>query len=384
MKQFTKKIVFINIPHLFIEAERIRRGWDDDTPCVIASGDSPTSLIIDVSDNLYRKNIRRGMLLKDVKHLAAESHLIPVDFDDMRKVNRAVISYLKDYSIIVESSNFGEFYIDLTGTEKLFGRTMDTCGRIISHLHDSYGFNTRIGIGSSRLTSYLASKIIRPNSAYEIPDTSENIFLDPVNPYNLPDIPREVKKEILWSYNIQTISEIRAFSRDDLIAMFRESGSMLYDYSRNISSSNLVQREEKKIIRQETVLSDIANDDEMIRRRFFQLLLEMCMRMRKEMVIPLRFYLQVIYKDDYKFSSNRKIQDPTFIERRLYKEILPYLEKALERRICLKKIVVTFSRFIPAVIQASLFPDEDKDLRLCNAFDKIRDRYGKNAIFFVE
>ena len=132
------------------------------------------------------------------------------------------------------------------------------------------------------------------------------------------------------------------------------------------------------------MLTDVANDDNLIRRRFFQLLVETCMRMRREAVIPLRFYLQVIYKDDHKFSSNRKIQDPSFIERRLYKELLPHLEKALERRICLKKIVLTFSGFIPAVVQESLFADEDKDLRISRTFDNIRDRFGRNAIFFVE
>ena len=64
--------------------------------------------------------------------------------------------------------------------------------------------------------------------------------------------------------------------------------------------------------------------------------------------------------------------------------MLPHLEKALMRRTCIGKIVLAFSGFIPAVVQTSLFSDDDRELRLSRAFDSIRNRYGRDAIYFME
>ena len=322
MKTHTKKIVSINIPHIFLESEKMRAGRTavrpNDDNFVIAAGASPASMIIDAPDVLRDRKISRGMPVKNVKRLAADINIVPVDFDYMREINWKIIDYLKNYSITVESSHFGEFYIDLTGTERLFGRVLDTCGRIISDLNDLYGFNSRAGIGANRLISYLASKVVCCNSAYEICAGSEDIFLAPVHISYLPGIPREVKNEILSGYNIRTLRDIKSFSKGDLTAMFRESGALLYDYSRNISASRLAHREKEKIIKQEAILDGVPNDDGIIRRRFFQLVLEMCVRMRSENIIPLRFSLEVIYKDDYRFSKEGRLRNPSFIEKRLY------------------------------------------------------------------
>ncbi|MCU0821684.1 MAG: hypothetical protein MUC95_04320 [Spirochaetes bacterium] len=380
MKTHVKKIVSINIPHIFLESEKMRGCGN----CIIASGTSPASAIIDAPDVLRKRNIRRGMPVKNAKRLASDVNIVTADFDYMREINWRIIDHLKNYSITVESSHFGEFYIDLTGTERLFGRAIDTCGKIIGELCDLYGFNSSAGIGANRLVAYLASRIIGCNSAYEICAGSEYLFLEPMHVSYLPGIPREVKNEILYGYNIRALREMKAFSKGDLAAMFGETGSLLYDYSRNISADRLVQRERERIVKQESIFAGIPNDDSIIRRRFFQLVLELCVRMRAGNIIPLRFSMEVVYKDDYTFSREGKLRNPSFVEKRLYAELLPYLEKAIARRTCLRKIVLSFSEFIPAVFQQSLFPEDDREIRLSRALDSIRKRYGRDAIYFPE
>lgn len=377
-----RKIVCVNIPRIFMEGERLRQKWDDASACVIAAGLSPSCAVIDFTENLRGKNLRRGMPLREIRNLTGEASVFPVDFDYMREINWMVIDFLKGYSIVVESGYFGGFYIDLTGTERLFGRVIDTCGEIVSRLRGDYGFSARIGVAGNKLSSCLAARVIPPGSVYEIPGESEEAFLSPLDIFLLPEVPREVKREILSAYNIRTLGELRAFSRSDLSALFGGSGGLLYDYSRNISPDRLVQREREKVIKQELELSGAANDDPVIRARLFQLVLDMCARMRGENVIPLRFNLRVVYRDDYVFEKGRGLKKPSFLERRVYAEILPHLDRALERRTCLKKVVLKFFDFIPAVDQASLFPDDDRELRLSRAFDSIRERFGKRAIFF--
>jgi len=383
-KNINRKIVFIYIPRFFLESERLRRKWAEDALCVIASGEAKTSMIIDISGSLSGMNIRRGMLLKDIRHLKSDINVIIVDYEYIKEMNDTVIAYLKDYSAVIESSNFGEFYIDLTGTERLFGRTIDTCGRIISGLKERYGFECRAGIAGNKLISYIASKMTEGASVYEIYRHAENIFLSPARISYLPDIPAEVKSEISSAYNIQTMRELSAFSPSDLNAMFRKHGSLLYSYSRNIAPDFLSAKAEAGTLGKILVLSDTANDDAIIRRKFFHLVSELCVLMRKGNIFPLYFDLKVIYKDEYKYAKSKKIDTPTFIDRTLYALLLPHLDAALTRRTSIKKIILTFFRFIPAVIQETLFFNDNKDLKLCRAFDSIREKYGTRGIYFPE
>ena len=101
MKRSNKKIVFIYIPNIFLESE---------------------------------------MLRNDIKLDSGQ-----IDFDYIRSISNNIIEYLKNYSIDVESNYFGQYHIDLTGTRKLMGREIETCGKIISYLKNAYGFNSKIG-----------------------------------------------------------------------------------------------------------------------------------------------------------------------------------------------------------------------------------------------
>lgn len=383
-KNIAKKIVFIYIPRFFVESESLRRKWANDALCVIASGDSPVSMIIDISGSLSGMKIKRGMLLKDIRHLKSDINVIIIDYEYMKEMNDTVIAYLKDYSAVIESNNFGEFYIDLTGTERLFGRAIDTCGRIISGLRERYGFECMAGIAGNKLISYMASKMSEGASVYEIYRHAENIFLSPAGISYLPDIPAEVKSEILSAYNIQTMSELSAFSLSDLNAMFKKHGSLLYSYSRNIAPDFLSANAEAGTLGKILVLSDTANNDAIIHRKFFHLVSELCVLMRKGNIFPLYFDLKIIYKDEYKYAKNKKIDTPTFIDKTLYALLLPHLDAALTRRTSIKKIILTFFRFIPAVIQETLFFNDNKDLKLCRAFDSIREKYGTRSIYFPE
>jgi DNA polymerase IV len=375
-----KKIVFIYTPHIFIEAEKLRRQWDENSLCVVASGDSSGSIIIDITENLSALKVRKGMFLKNLRHLKNDINVITADYDYIKKTNDMITGYLKEYSIIVESSAFGEFYIDLTGTERLFGRAIDTCLKIISHLNEKYGFNAAAGIGSNKLIAHLAAKVSACNSAYEICAPAEAAFLGHAKIAHMPDIRPEVKAELSAGYNMRTVNDLLAFSEEDLCAMVRADGRLLYAYSRNIAPGFLSAKEKGRVLTRTMVLSDAANDDSLIRRKFFNIVLELCSDMRRENIFPVYFDLKIIYKDNYKYAKSRKIAVLTFVDKRLYAAILPYLDDALTRRTCVKKIVLTFSGFVPAAAQESLFGNDDMELSLCRAFDAIREKYGRRGI----
>ena len=137
------------------------------------------------------------MFLKDIRYLRNKLNLIIADYEYMKETGNMIAEYLKEYSIIVESGSFGEFYIDLSGTERLFGRAVDTCLKIISHLNKDARIQRfrwhRKSTSSSR--TWLRNWQLR-DAAYEICAPAEAVFLNPAKIAHIPDVRPDVKADL--------------------------------------------------------------------------------------------------------------------------------------------------------------------------------------------
>ena len=391
-----KRIAFISIPHIFAESEESRRGGHknkpegghqdqpkgdhQDLPLVIVSGNLSKSVVIDHSKTLYDSPVRKGVFLKDIASLKGKVKVLPADYEYVKKLDTAVADRLKNYSPSVENADTGEYYLDLTGTKRLFGREIDTSGRIIREFRESLGFTASIGIGSTVLIARLASRVAGEMSAYDICETAEELFLSPLSVELCPELSFPVKKTLLSNYNIKNIGELEMFTKNDLTCMFGKEGEVLYNCSRGLSRDRLIEKSTEKILMKKLIVNSEDNDDGIVRRYFFSMVLELCTQMRESRVFPRTFNITVIYQDNYRHTFSGNLKDPSFFEKKLYQDLLIYVNRALERRTCVKKIILSFSRFVPSSIQMSLFHDNSKLEKITGAFDMIQKKFGKKYI----
>lgn len=380
MVRVKRRIVCIWIPHIFSEGEARRNTALQGIPLVIVSGSSTRSVVIDCSRVIEGSAVKKGVFLKDIAALRGKVRVLPADYEYIEKLHQDLFEHLNLYSPFVESTGSGEYYLDLTGTRKLFGREIDTCGKIMHELKSAFGFTSRMGIGSTLLVSRLASRIAGFGGAYDISHTAERTFLSPLSVDLLTDLSPEVRDELLHSYNIRSLGDLLLFSRDELTSMFGKEGALLYDCSRGFSRNTVVGEKTEKVLKKELVVSSDSNDDGILTRHLFSMVLELCTRMRRERLFPRTFCLRVVYQDNYRVTAAGKLNTPSFFEKTLYGELEAHMNRALRRRTCVKKIFLSFSNFIPPSLQLSLFTDSAPTERLADAFDMIQNRFGKKYI----
>jgi len=380
----SKKIVFISIPHIIVESEEARQERKNALPFVIASGNMEKSIVLDYSKSLESSPVKKGIFLKNISSLREKVKVLPADYEYIEESNQKVITHLRSYAPSVENPGAGEYYIDLTGTERLFGRELDTCGKILQKLKKTFGFTSCCGIGSTILIARLASEVAGAGGVYDIFDRSEKLFFPPLSIELLPDLSPSLKHELLMDYSIRRMGELLPFSKNNLIRLFGSEGKLLYNYSRGISRSTLIENKiEKKtenVLKSECIIDSENNDDTALRREFFKLVLELCSEMREECVVPQAAKIMVIYQDNYRYITAGKLKHPSFFEAALYEELVFYLNRALRRRVCIKKITLSFSRFTHPSLQLNLFNDTFRARELAKTFDLIRKRFGKKSI----
>lgn len=393
MKQ--RRIAFIRLPHILAEVSEQRQ----EGPLVVVSRLSPKGVVLDYSKDLENGSrtrsvpvVKRGGFLKDIETAAAGSgrgvRVVAADFERLEDAHAAVVRTLKDYSPQVTAKKEGEYCLDLTGTRRIFGREIDTCAVVLERIDRELGFTARAGIGSNLLIGGLASAVVPEGGVYDISARAEREFILPLSVELLSRLPtglsRDTVDELVSNYGISRVEDLLPFSREDLSCMFGYEGEVLYRCARGKEGAKPVRAESTTLtsgtLKREVTISSEQNDDRSVRRWFFALVLRLCGELRERYVFPGRFFLSVVYQDDYRYTKEGGLANPSFFERELYRQILPCLDRALQRRTCVKKLVLSFSRFKAPSFQLSLFGDASKLSRLAGAFDRITQRFGRGTI----
>ena len=164
--------------------------------------------------------------------LAPQAILLPVDFDEVRRLSRLFKSTITQIAPVMEDRGIDEVYIDLTdvpGSDEDGGRVL--ARRLQQRIHEATRLTCSIGIAPNKLLAKLASEFDKPNgiSLVTMDDLQQRIWPLPCRKMNGIG-PRTEEK--LKSLDLHTVGDIAARDRDWLVATFGSSyGAWLHEAS---------------------------------------------------------------------------------------------------------------------------------------------------------
>jgi DNA polymerase-4 len=170
-------------------------------------------------------------LMKAAK-LCPQAILLPVDFDEVRRISRLFKSTITEIAPVMEDRGIDEVYIDFTdvpGGQREGGRVL---ARLIQKsIHQATGITCSIGVAPNKLIAKMASEFNKPNgiSIVTIDDLQTLIWPLPCRKVNGvgPKADERLQKQ-----GIHTIGDLAAKDRGWLIEHFGKSyGAWLADVS---------------------------------------------------------------------------------------------------------------------------------------------------------
>ena len=139
-----RNIVHLRIDGFPVAVERLRDASLREKPVVICSRHSPRSLIFSASREARREGAWEGLLLTKALHRCRRLTVLPPDERLYQQAGNRVTHLLERYSPLVESGHWGRFYMDMTGTVRLFGSVQNSAFRIQREISNAMGLrNTR-------------------------------------------------------------------------------------------------------------------------------------------------------------------------------------------------------------------------------------------------
>jgi DNA polymerase-4 len=173
-----------------------------------------------------------AMGLMKAARLCPQAILLPVDFDEVRRLSRLFKRTVTDIAPVMQDNGIDEVYIDLTG---LPGVDADGGRGIAAHIQQRIFEETRltcsIGVAPNKLLAKLASEFEKPNgiSVVTMEDLPTRIWPLPCRKVNGIG-PRTDEK--LQGHGIRTVGDLAARKRDWLIDNFgRSYGAWLHEAS---------------------------------------------------------------------------------------------------------------------------------------------------------
>lgn len=175
--------------------------------------------------------------------------------------SKEVMSIFSNYSPEIMQISIDEAFLDLTGTERLFGNPTDTAKKLKNEIFEKTGLTVSVGIASSKYLAKIASGLRKPNGLFVIPYGKEEEFMLNLPLDKLWGIGSKTRERIN-SAGFYTTKAILEASKELLISLFGNStGNFLYNTVRGINNDTFSGKPKSQSISEEqTYPTDITEE----------------------------------------------------------------------------------------------------------------------------
>lgn len=373
------RVMHIDMDAFFVAIER----RDDPTLLgkpVAVGGSGPRGVVSSASYEARLHGVHSGMPGARARQLCPGLIFVSTDPGKYGEASRQVREILQQFSPNVDFTSVDEGYVDLTGTERLFGPPLRTATEIRQRVLETTRCSASIGISGTRLCSKVASKFAKPAGIIEISPGEEATFLAPLPIKLLPGAGGVTGKR-LEQFGVTRIGQLRTVGEQFLRKSFGAAGLDLYFKSLGGKTGYRAPSHDapRKSAGHERTFSEDTTDFAFLERVLFRLCERCCRTLRDEGVVTRRVTLKLRLSDFRTFTRARTLTSSTDADLEVFAVARVLLRQFKLPRVAVRLIGVSLSN-LSKDCQWGLFSRSARLWRLYQGIDSVRDTYGQDAV----
>ncbi|MCH7734360.1 MAG: DNA polymerase IV [Chloroflexi bacterium] len=330
--------------------------------------------------------VHAAMPIAIARRLCPQGVFVPTSHDLYGSFSKRFMAILRDHSPVVQTVSVDEAFIDMTGTEKLFGMPLDAAENIRARVHGDLKVTASIGIAPSKLVAKIASDAAKPDGVRLVAPGDEAAFLAPMPARKLPGLGPKAE-EALALLGIKTIGDLAGHSLGPLRrALGPNNAESLQRRAMGIDHSEVTTDGEAKSISAETTFNDDSDDLDYLNGRLQQLAERVGARLRKSEKFARTVTLKLRYYDFETITRQTTLPVAGDGDGAISAAGKELLDKAMaHRRAKVRLVGVGVGNLTERVGQLSLLDTDPislarEDSALSGTVDAIRERFGNAAI----
>ncbi len=381
----SRAVVHLNVADFAVAVERLVDGGLKDRPVVIAPDGAARAVVHDMSEESYQAGIRKGMPLKRARRICRDARILPPHPDRYERAMRELFREVLPYSPLIEPGEIdGHLFIDVTGTSRLLGPSVDVAWRMYRGIRNRLGLSAIWSVAPNKLISKVATRLVKPIGEYIVGEGEERALLSPLPLSLIPGI-ESTDLFRLKEFNLFHVKQVADLTKDQLVVPFGKRADFIYESVRGIDPSPVLPagREPPKIKASHEFGND-TNDVAAVERAVYLLAETIGARLRKRRKAARNLVITIDYADGLRCFQQLAVTPPSANDITLFEVGRSLLEKAWTRRVRVRHVRLTCPKPVHPQAQMDLFSEapavKEKREAVIGAVDDIRNRFGQGSI----
>ena len=356
-------------------------------PSVVA-GDKASrhSIILAKSGPAKKYGIQTGEPLFKALEKCPELKIVPPDYPLYVEASRHFVEMLRQFSPNVEQYSIDEAWVDMTGTQRLFGMPRMAAEQMRQRIFDELGFTVNIGISTNKLLAKMAGDFEKPNKIHTLfpEEMADKMWPLPVRDLFLVGSATEAK---LKKMGIYTIGDLARAELSVLRKRLGKHGETIWHFAngRNADAVTPEPTENKGYGNSVTTSEDVATTSQA-----HQVILGLCetvaARMRKDNRCGSCVSIHLRTNEFKHFSHQAMLTGATNNTEQIFDAACRVFDEAWDGITPLRQLGVQMTRLSDEPYQqydlfSGVTPIQyERKLRLDETVDSLRDKFGEDII----
>jgi len=316
------------------------------------------------------------------KKLCPHGVFLPVRMHRYREVSAQIFKILEAFTPLVEPLSLDESFLDVTGSEKLFGPALPIALKIKRRILENTGLTASAGIAPNKFLAKIASDFRKPDGLVEIKPEGVQDFLRDLPISKLWGVGKSTE-EVLKGMGILRVGQLAGFPKEKIEKKLGKFGLELTALARGEDDRPVTPDSEAKSISQEETFTPDLGDLEKMKRVLLDQAEKVGWELRKQKLKGCTVTVKVRYPDFTTVTRSFTLSFPTDQGIEIYQTALKLLHKteALQRKARLLGVGISNLLHRDNPEQLILFDSRRKQVeRSTQAMDRIWDKFGPGAI----
>ena len=382
----TRIVFHIDMDAFFVSVEEIFDPSLKGKPVVVGGASDERGVVSAASYAARKFGVHSAMPLRTAYKMCPQAIFVPGHPERYREYSGRVFEILNRFSPKVEMASIDEAYIDMTGTERLFGPPLRSAHQLHEAVKKETALNCSIGIASSRLVAKITSDQAKPNGIMQVVTGMEARFLAPLEVRRIPGVGK-VMEQNLHQMGIRLIGDLATLPVDQLQARFGKWGLALAGKAQGLDAgswfdADIGEGSEPKSVSHEHTFNEDTRDPAQVEATLAHLAEKVARRLREHRIAARTVQLKLRYSDFTTITRAHTFATPTLLDIDLVEESRRLLYANWERTRTIRLLGIHTSGFEAETGQLGLL-DSDRTERwrqVLGTADKLRDRFGESAV----
>jgi DNA polymerase-4 len=365
----------MDLDTFFVSCERVNNSQLEGIPLIIGGGDR--GVVASCSYEARTFGIRSAMPIKMAKRLCPQAKIIKGDMELYSKRSFEVTQIIEEKAPIVEKASIDEHYLDITGMDKFYG-----CFKWSNELANTITKETGLPISFALSVNKTVSKIgtgeSKPKGNLEIPCEKVKLFLNPLSIQKIPGV-GEVTFQLLSRIGIKQIQTLSEMPVEVLQQLIGKNGIELWKKANGIDNNPVEPYKERKSLSSDQTFMQDSIDIQAMKSILICMVEKLAFQLRSEQWLTSTVVVKIKYANFDTQTRQIKIAY-TSADHILIKTVTELFDKLYDRRMRLRMIGINFSGLVRGTYQINLFEDTLEMISLYQALDKMKRRFGFNAV----